>query len=128
MRLYYLPVLLLSVLLFSCSEPAQIPGFDSNSWKNDRNACKEKRQEMQSDFDRIRRDLYGLEEPEILDILGKPDGEQLMSRGQRLFYYYIESGSQCDTKDRLSEANRVEVRFNALNRVSEITYARPLAK
>ena len=129
MRRNYVIMLLLSgTLAVSCSEPAQIAGFDSTRWKSDRFACENNRKAMQSDFNGIRRELYGLKEPDIIDILGKPDGEQLMARGQRMFYYYIEPGSQCTTRGVLSEANRVEVRFNALSRVSEITYARPLAK
>ncbi|WP_114781350.1 hypothetical protein [Botryobacter ruber] len=127
-RTYVSLLLLLGALAVACSEPARIAGFDSDRWKSDRYACENSRQAMQSDFDGIRRELYGLKEPDIIDILGKPDGEQLMARGQRIFYYYIEPGSQCNRKGVLSEANRVEVRFNALSRVSEITYARPLAK
>ncbi len=116
-----------SLLLASCSEPARMEGFDSDSWKSDKAGCASVRQGMQVDFEQVRRKLYGKEEPEIIDILGKPDGEQLMARGQRIFYYYLESGSQCEQKNNLSEANRAEVRFNALNRVSEITYLRPLS-
>ena len=119
--------LLGGLLLASCSEPARVDGFDSDSWKSDKSGCANVRRDMQNDFEQVRRQLYGKEEPDIIDILGRPDGEQLMARGQRIFYYYLESGSQCEQKNNLSEANRAEVRFNALNRVSEITYLRPLS-
>ncbi|QCR21670.1 hypothetical protein [Pontibacter sp. SGAir0037] len=128
MKKTYLLLLLLGGLLFSsCSEPARIEGFDSSTWINDKNACNGTRAEMQRDFDAIRKELYGKEEKEIRDILGKPDGEQLMSRGQRMFYYYLEAGSQCQENNKLSTANKAEIRFNSLNKVSEITYTRPLA-
>ncbi|WP_187262323.1 hypothetical protein [Pontibacter beigongshangensis] len=127
MSIRFLVPLVGSLLLASCSEPARMEGFDSDSWKSDKAGCASVRQGMQVDFEQVRRKLYGKEEPEIIDILGKPDGEQLMARGQRIFYYYLESGSQCEQKNNLSEANRAEVRFNALNRVSEITYLRPLS-
>lgn len=81
---------------------------------------------MTAEFDAIRKELYGKPENEVKDILGKPDAEQLMSRGQRLFIYYLEAGSQCEKRNQLSNANRAEVRFNALNKVSEITYLRPI--
>ncbi len=116
------------ILLAACSEPDRIEGFDSDSWKSDKYGCSNVRQGMQTDFERVRKELYKKEEAQIIDILGRPDGEQLMARGQRIFYYYLEEGSQCDQKNNLSEANRAEVRFNALNRVSEVTYLRPLPK
>jgi hypothetical protein len=118
----FAPLLLLLLLFVSCSEPARVEGFDSETWKSDKLACKGSRQQLADSFERIRRGLYGRTENDIKDILGKPDGEQLMKRGQRVFYYYLESGTQCSVKGKLSEANRAEVRFNALNRVSEITY------
>lgn len=121
-------LLLVFPLFVSCSDPARIPGFDSEAWQQDRKACKGTRSRLQADFETIRLDLYGKSEEDIKDILGKPDAEQLMSRGQRLFLYYLEPGSQCDQANKLSSANRAEVRFNALHNVSEITYLRPLSK
>lgn len=101
-------------------------GFDSAKWKQDKKGCQEQRRTMLHDFDNIRLDLYGRTEDDIKDILGKPDAEQLMRRGQRVFIYYLEAGEQCTERNKLSEANRAEVRFNALHKVSEITYLRPL--
>lgn len=124
-KLSLLPLLL--VLLCACSEPARIPGFDSDQWQQDKRACQSVRMQMIPDFENIRRSLYGRSEAEIKDILGKPDGEQLMSRGQRVFIYYLEPGTQCEERNKLSSANRAEVRFSALNKVSEITYLRPPA-
>jgi hypothetical protein len=121
------PVLFLVMpLLLSCSEPARIPGFDSDAWQQDKKGCNGTRTQLVTDFEKIRRELYGKSEDDIKAILGKPDGEQLMSRGQRVFLYYLEPGTQCEQANKLSNANRAEVRFNALNYVSEITYLRPL--
>lgn len=121
------PVLLLVLpLLLGCSEPARIPGFDSDAWQQDKKGCNGTRNQLATDFEKIRRELYGKSEGDIKAILGRPDGEQLMSRGQRVFLYYLEPGSQCKQANKLSHANRAEVRFNALNHVSEITYLRPL--
>ena len=119
-------LLMLLPLIWACSEPARIPGFDSEKWQQDKKACQDTRRQMTPEFEHIRRDLYGRTEAEIKDILGKPDGEQLMSRGQRVFIYYLEPGAQCEQRNKLSDANRAEVRFNALNKVSEITYLRPI--
>jgi hypothetical protein len=121
-----IPFALLVVLFGACTEPTRMAGFDSDTWQQDKKGCQGMRSQMIADFEQIRRDLYGLPEADIKDILGKPDAEQLMSRGQRMFFYYLEPGSQCDQRNRLSEANRAEVRFNALHKVSEITYLRPI--
>jgi hypothetical protein len=125
MKKYFLLSLLLP-LFIACSEPTRMEGFDSSAWQQDKNGCQEKRSQMISDFDGIRRELYGRPESEIKDILGKPDAEQLMRRGQRVFIYYLEPGAHCNERNKLSEANRAEVRFNALHKVSEITYLRPI--
>ncbi|PKV75699.1 hypothetical protein [Pontibacter ramchanderi] len=114
------------IMLMGCADPASIPGFDSATWQQDKKGCQGKRSNMVRNFDEIRRDLYGLPEEDVKDILGKPDAEQLMRRGQRVFIYYLEPGSHCNERNKLSEANRAEVRFNALHKVSEITYLRPL--
>ncbi|PVY40827.1 hypothetical protein C8E01_106169 [Pontibacter virosus] len=113
-------------MFVGCADPARISGFDSEKWQQDKKGCKGHRSTMVQDFDAIRRDLYGRPEAEVKDILGKPDAEQLMRRGQRVFIYYLEPGSHCNERNKLSEANRAEVRFNALSKVSEITYLRPL--
>jgi hypothetical protein len=117
---------LLLPLLLACSEPTRLEGFDSSRWQQDRKGCQDQRSQMIADFDGIRRNLYGRPEAEIKDILGKPDAEQLMRRGQRVFIYYLEPGAHCSERNKLSEANRAEVRFNALNKVSEITFLRPI--
>lgn len=126
-NLKILVFLFICITLLSCREATRLEGFDSEKWKSDRYACKGIRSEMQPAVDSIRRQFYGLEEKDVSDILGKADSEQLMARGQRQFLYYLEPGSQCEqTGRRLSEANRLEIRFNSLNKVSEVSYFRPL--
>lgn len=125
MKKYFLIGLLLPLFL-ACSEPARLDGFDSTKWKQDKKGCQNQRSQMIADFEGIRRDLYGRPEADIKDILGKPDAEQLMRRGQRVFIYYLEPGAHCSERNKLSEANRAEVRFSALSKVSEITYLRPI--
>lgn len=122
-KLLFIPLL---CLLLGCAKQARIDGFDSEKWQQDKKGCRDQRRAMLHEFDTIRLDLYGRDENDIKDILGKPDAEQLMRRGQRVFIYYLEPGAQCTERNKLSEANRAEVRFNALHKVSEITYLRPI--
>ncbi|MEJ8801942.1 hypothetical protein [Pontibacter sp. H249] len=122
-----LPILLLFfALLSACGVPDSLKGFDSETWKNDRYACDGKRTEMTGDFDKIRRELYGKKEYVVRNLLGKPDSESLLERNQRIYYYYLEPGTQCTNRNKLSEANWVEVRINPTGKVSEVSYKTPL--
>ncbi|MBW7467365.1 hypothetical protein K0O23_09810 [Pontibacter aydingkolensis] len=118
--------LLLCLLLTACGVPDSLKGFDSETWKNDRYACNGQRQKLTGEFEKIRRELYGKKEYVVRNLLGKPDSESLLERNQRIYYYYLEPGSQCDDRSKLSEANWVEVRINPTGKVSEVTFKNPL--
>lgn len=118
------------LLLGACSVPDTLKDFDSDSWKSDRNGCDNKRAELVDDFELIRKELYGKKEYVVRNLLGKPDSEELMERSQRIYFYYIEPGDQCQQSDQrrtqMSEANRLQVRLNSVGKVSEVTYYRPV--
>lgn len=125
-RLFIIPGLIVMGLLDSCSTPESLQNFDSETWKEDRYACEGKREELVDDFEAIRKELYGKKEYVLRNLLGKPDSEELLERSQRIYFYYIEPGTQCSDRSSLSEANRVEVRINSLGKVSEVTYKEPV--
>ncbi|MEJ8755426.1 hypothetical protein WG947_00340 [Pontibacter sp. H259] len=117
--------LLLSLAILSCGVPESLSGFDSETWKADKNACKGERAKLAPEFEKIRKELQGKKEYVVRNLLGKPDKEELMERSQRIYYYYLETGEQCVGSTELSEANRAEVRINSLGKVSEVTYNNP---
>lgn len=117
--------LLLPLLLFACGTPESLQGFDSDTWKADKNACKGDREKLTQEFEKIRKELYGKKEYVVRNVLGKPDKENLLERSQRIYYYYLEAGDQCQDASLLSDANRAEVRINSLGKVSEVTYNHP---
>ncbi|TPE42532.1 hypothetical protein [Pontibacter mangrovi] len=114
------------LLLLGACTPDSLKDFDSDTWKDDRFGCDSKRAELVSDFEKIRKEMYGKKEYVVRNVLGKPDSEELMERSQRIYFYYIEPGTQCQNRKQLSEANRVQVRINSLGKVSEITYYKPV--
>ncbi|MDX5421116.1 MAG: hypothetical protein LPK14_02605 [Hymenobacteraceae bacterium] len=126
LRRYLSTPLFVLLILGACSTPESLQGFDSETWKADRYGCEGGRQAMVDEFEGIRRELYGKKEYVIRNVLGKPDSEELLERNQRIYYYYIEPGTQCTERNRLSEANRVEVRINPTGKVSEVTYKAPV--
>ncbi len=125
-RFILAPALFL-LLLGACSTPDSLKDFDSDTWKDDRFGCDNLRAGLADDFELIRKELYGKKEYIVRNLLGKPDSEELMERSQRIYYYYIEPGAQCqDDRKKMSEANRVQIRINSLGKVSEITYYKPI--
>ncbi|MCC9137991.1 hypothetical protein [Pontibacter silvestris] len=128
MKHFFLIPLLICLLLSSCSTPESFKNFDSETWKNDRYACDNKRMQLVEDFEKIKQDLIGKKEYVIRNVLGKPDNEELLEGNQRNYYYYLEPGSQCTERNKMSEANRVGVRINAIGKASEIFYKDPIQK
>ncbi|OKL39570.1 hypothetical protein [Pontibacter flavimaris] len=119
------------LLLGACITPDSLKDFDSDTWKADRFGCDNKRAGLVDEFELIRKEMYGKKEYVVRNVLGRPDSEELMERSQRIYFYYIEPGEQCQSEERrtqLSEANRVQVRLNSLGKVSEITYYRPVSE
>ncbi|MHA6248444.1 hypothetical protein ACXYMU_10935 [Pontibacter sp. CAU 1760] len=111
--------------LGACGTPDGFEDFDSAAWKKDSFACAGDRQKLVEDFEQVRKELYGKKEYVLRNVLGRPDSEELLERNQRIYYYYIEPGTQCSDRTALSAANRVEVRINALGKVSEVAYNHP---
>ena len=116
---------LLFLMFQSCQTPESLRGFDSDTWKADRYACNGEREKLIPAFEKIRKELYGKKEYIVRNVLGKPDKENLLERSQRIYYYYLEPGSQCQDPQTLSDVIRAEVRINSLGKVSEITYNHP---
>lgn len=122
-----IPVLQLFICLtiFACGVPESLRGFNSESWKADKNACKGDRTKLIPEFEKIRKELSGKKEYVVRNLLGKPDKEDLLERSQRIYYYYLESGEQCQDASKLYDVTRAEVRINSLGKVSEVTYNNP---
>lgn len=118
--------MLATLLLAGCSTPDSLKDFDSEAWINDRMGCNGDRIRLVYELDSLRTEFYGKKEYLVRGLLGKPDQEELLERSERIYYYYIEPGSQCSGARGMSEANRVEVRFNSLAKVKEINYKEPI--
>lgn len=63
--------------------------------------------------------LLSLSELEIVDVLGKPDQQELYKRNQKFYYYFIKPSEDCNLP---SPANslRLVIRFNAVGLAKEI--------
>lgn len=111
-------------LLSGCSTSSgkQFTGFDSQSWKQDKQGCTGKRKALSGSFERIRPDLKGLSQAEVLQLLGRPDFQQLYKRNQKFYIYFLEPGIQCEGNLEQSRARTVIFRFNAVELLTEVYY------
>ncbi len=63
--------------------------------------------------------LLALEELQIVELLGKPDQNELYKRNQKFFYYYLQPSRECNPGDTLSP-KRLSIRFNAMGLAKEV--------
>ncbi len=114
--------LLFLFLCQACHSPKKFDRFDAPGWRSDPLGCKGNRQRLAVEFEKIRRELRGLSQTEIMELLGKPDIQGLSTRHQKFFVYYLVTGPQCQNPPAESTARTVAVRFGALGYVTEVSY------
>ncbi len=113
--------ILLVAGLVACGGPDKnLPGLNENAWKKDKNGCMNERSGMvdalQSSLDVIR----GMSENEILHLLGQPDHNELYTRNQKFYIYYITPSLDCGTTGQERQLF-LEIRFSATNMAREVT-------
>ncbi len=117
MKKFFLPLSLL--LLIACGKPLPtIENFDVENWKKDRNGCGGKRKEMIQSITDQKDKLLSLKEMQIVNLLGRPDGNELYERNQKFYYYHLTPSSSCPTPD--SVDLQMEIRFTAMGIVNEV--------
>ncbi len=117
-------VLLMIILLCThCSSDTSTSiGFDTTAWKQDKKGCTGKRAELLSLFEGAKEQLMGMREREILQVLGRPDRQDLHKRNQKFYIYYVQPGNQCEGNNTQAPGRIVRMRFSALDVVNEISY------
>ena len=63
--------------------------------------------------------LQGHSQEEVRDLLGSPDKNELMERGQKQFIYFIDNGPDC--KNNKGATQGIYLRFSALNNLYEVS-------
>lgn len=75
---------------------------------------------MRTAIDREKEKLLGLDEVQTVKLLGSPDQEELYSRNQKFYYYFIDPAAQCGTPGD-STAEKLVIRFNAVGLAKEVS-------
>lgn len=121
---HFIKTFLFTSILFlvACSDRSTQLDFDSEAWKNDPKGCSGIRGDLVAKIKKIKPNLIGLDELTVLSVFGKPEKEQLSSRGTKTFYYYINGGRDfCGTNE---VPWILSIDFGALNNVRMITFQR----
>jgi hypothetical protein len=104
----------------SCKKNIDLQGFDLETWKKDTKGCQNQRLKLLTEFEqKIKPQLKGISENSLAALLGKADMQELSRRNQKFYYYYLEAGTQCKDSTN-SQAKRLQIRFDAINNVSEV--------
>jgi outer membrane protein assembly factor BamE (lipoprotein component of BamABCDE complex) len=111
-----------AMLLGGCRQEPALAGFDQESWRQDDRSCNNIRPGLLAQLDPVKDELEGLGHTQIIKILGTPEGKSMEKSGERKFYYYVESGPQCQDKTRYTDASKLVIRFDILDRVNQVTY------
>lgn len=108
----------------ACDKPLpSFEGVDIAQWQEDKNGCNGTRNSMKDAMDSEKDKLLSLGQMEIVKLLGRPDQNELSSRNQKLFYYFIEAGPPCGNGvDSLTA--KLVIRFNAVGLAKEVGIVR----
>ena len=112
---------LFSFSLLSCHTSVDIENFDEAAFRADPNGCAGARADMKESLFVADKYLKGLTQEEIWATLGKPDRQELATRSQKYYVYYVDPAPEC-SEDSTDLPLTLFVRFSAMNRASEIKY------
>ena len=110
----------LVMIFLSCDKPLpSLQGVDQHQWGLDKNACNGVRATMAESIDREKEKLLSLTQMQVVELLGRPDQNELSTRNQKIFYYFVDPAPACgDQAD--STAKKLAIRFNAMGLAKEV--------
>lgn len=112
--------LILLLLLSGCGNPLPtIENLDLDQWKKDKNACGTYRTTNLETFKDQKDKLLALKEMQVVELLGRPDRNELYKRNQKFYYYYLKSAPECSNYNPDDNA-RLAIRFNAMGLAKEV--------
>ena len=109
------------LLLVGCGHALpQLPGFDAATWRADPYACHNQRRAAVPALARNRERLYEARADDVTALLGPPDEEELRANTEKVYYYYLEPGTQCEARHARSGAACISIRFGPIGTVTEV--------
>lgn len=121
----WLNVSVLLVFIYGCDKPLpELEGVNGDLFEQDKNACNKIRSTMRGAIDDQKKELLALNQMQIVKLLGRPDVNELSSRNQKFFYYFLEPAPDCSGAKADSSAERLVIRFNAVGLAKEVAVER----
>ncbi|MEO5603165.1 MAG: hypothetical protein ABIR06_19745 [Cyclobacteriaceae bacterium] len=97
-----------------------LEGIDLARWQEDKNGCNGVRTSMRGAMDKEKTKLLSLGQMQIVELLGRPDKNELLKRNQKFFYYFIQPSEECTGEKNVRSA-RLVIRFNAVGLAKEVS-------
>jgi hypothetical protein len=98
----------------------KIEGFDAATWRADPYACRNQRAAAVPTLLRAKEQLYEARANDVTALLGQPDEEELRAGTEKVYYYYLEPGTQCEGRHARSGAACLSLRFGPIGTVTEV--------
>ncbi len=116
----WLNCILLLLILSGCGKPLPtLDNLDLEQWEKDKNACGSYRKDNIDTLLAQKEKLLALKEMQIVDLIGRPDRNELYKRNQKFFYYYLKPAPDCPNYNADNSA-RLAIRFNAMGLAKEV--------
>ena len=111
----------ISWFLGSCGHAlSELPGFDAAAWRSDPYACQDRRRAAVPALTKSKEQLYEARANDVTALLGPPDEEELRAGTEKVYYYYLEPGTQCEARHARSGAPCLSLRFGPLGTITEV--------
>lgn len=98
----------------------EVPGFDAANWRSDPYACRNLRRASVPALLKAKELLYEARANDVTALLGPPDEEELRAGTEKVYYYYLEPGTQCEARHARSGAAALSLRFGPIGTVTEV--------
>jgi len=110
------------LLAGACNPTPELDNFDSSAWKSDKYGCNGDRIKLVEQIRENQENLKGIDQRQLIELMGKPDEQELYQRSQKYFTYYLDPGPECDVP--ALNPLKLQIRFNALGLSNEVVIKR----
>lgn len=98
-----------------------LENLNPEQWKSDRNACGTYRVTAAQALVVQKEKLLALKEMQVVELLGRPDRNELYRRNQKFYYYYLKPAPDCPNYSAgAGSGTRLAIRFNAMGLAKEV--------
>lgn len=110
----------IAIMIVACGKSVpEMNDLDMVAWRADANACSGDRTRMLKPMQSQKDSLLRLDEAAVVKLLGRPDENELYTRNQKFYRYYLTAARSCGNPD--STSVMLIIRFTAMGVAKEIT-------